>query len=70
MITSENIKYAEKVGKDENEKGACGGREFSQTFYFGHNAINKRKMALVHAHQSHFIYSLKRRNCAAFFILI
>ncbi len=48
-----------KLPKDQGEKGTSGDKRFFQNFCFRRNLLHKRKMALVHTHQSRFVYSLR-----------
>ncbi|MBO5031235.1 MAG: hypothetical protein J6D08_05000, partial [Lachnospiraceae bacterium] len=57
------------TGKDKGKMGTSGERKSSQIFCFTLNSVNKRKMALVHAHQSRFVYSL-RDGISLFYLFI
>lgn len=48
-----------KLPKDQGEKGTSGDKRFFQNFCFRRNLLHKRKMALLHTHQSRFVYSLR-----------
>ncbi|MDY4529922.1 MAG: hypothetical protein SPE12_04510, partial [Enterocloster aldenensis] len=46
------------TGEAKGKMGTPGRRGATQNFYFIHNSVNKRKMALGYKSQSRFVYSL------------